>query len=129
MNTKAYALIAFSVVALSATVFAFLSNASPYVTVAQAQASKADNLHVAGDIDKTTLQVSNTVRECTFMITDESGDSLKIHSTDVPANMGEATKVVAIGGMDGEIFKARKLLLKCPSKYESEKEATQTARR
>jgi len=41
----------------------------------------------------------------------------------VPQNMGEATKVVAIGGMKDGKFVSDQLLVKCPSKYESEKKS------
>lgn len=113
-------LVGVSVVALSGAVVAFLANASPYVTVAQAKSSKADNLHLAGDIVPGSVDVNPLQRTARFMVKDLNGDSLLVVSDDVPTNMGEATKVVAVGGMQGDHFQARKLLLKCPSKYESE---------
>ncbi len=121
-------LVGVSAVALSGAVFAFLTNASPYVTVAQAKTSKADNLHLAGDIIPETLQVNALKRTAQFMVKDLNGETMMIVSSDVPTNMGEATKVVAVGGMNGEVFQARKLLLKCPSKYESETKGTEVAR-
>jgi cytochrome c-type biogenesis protein CcmE len=35
-----------------------------------------------------------------------------------PVNFEEATSIVAIGSYDGRVFQARKLLVKCPSKYQ-----------
>jgi cytochrome c-type biogenesis protein CcmE len=35
-----------------------------------------------------------------------------------PVNFEEATSIVAIGSYDGRIFQARRLLVKCPSKYQ-----------
>lgn len=128
MTPKSMLLVGVSAVALSGAVFAFLTNASPYVTVAQAKTSKADNLHLAGDIIPETLQVNALKRTAQFMVKDLNGETMMIVSSDVPTNMGEATKVVAVGGMNGEVFQARKLLLKCPSKYESETKGTEVAR-
>lgn len=120
MDSKGILVAGVSVMALSGAVFAFLTNASPYVTVAQAMQSKSDSLHVAGDILKPTLQVNSAARQCRFTLRDKAGQTLEVVSSDIPANMGDATQVVAVGGMDGDEFKAHKLLVKCPSKYESE---------
>lgn len=114
--------IVLTVVGLSAMVFAFLSNASPYVTVAQAKESGGNNLHLAGELDTKTIRSNPTKNEVRFIITDEQGQSMNVvYHGQRPANMGDANKIVAVGGMkDGE-FHASKLLIKCPSKYESTK--------
>lgn len=110
--------------AVCGMIVAFLSNASPYVTVAEAKASMADDLHLAGDMDKSTLETDVRARTVRFTLTDEQGQSLPVIYTGTPiANMGEATKVVAIGKCEEGVFKAHKLLIKCPSKYEAEKKA------
>lgn len=105
---------------LSAMVFAFLTNASPYVTIAEAKTAQGSNLHVSGDLDKASLVSRPRDGEVHFKLTDEKGDQVNVvyHGAQ-PANMGEATKVVAVGGMKGSEFHATKLLIKCPSKYES----------
>jgi cytochrome c-type biogenesis protein CcmE len=111
-----------AVVGLSAMVFAFLTNASPYVTIAEAKAMPGDNLHVAGDLDKSTISTNAVQHEVRFTLKDEKGDRVPVvYHGAPPANMGEATKVVAVGGMKGPEFHASKLLIKCPSKYESTK--------
>jgi cytochrome c-type biogenesis protein CcmE len=111
--------IVLTVAGLCAVVFAFVKNSSPYVTVAQAKASDRPSVHLAGDIDKSTVTVGRGT--VSFLITDEKGDTAQVvFSGPPPANMGEATKVVAIGAMKNGVFEAHKLLLKCPSKYESE---------
>jgi cytochrome c-type biogenesis protein CcmE len=111
-----------AVLAMSAVVTAFMSNASPYVTVAEARDARGDRLHLAGDILKETVQNDFSNRTLKFSLRDEEGAVVTIvHRGDPPANMGEATKVVAIGKMDGEQFVSDKLLVKCPSKYETEK--------
>jgi cytochrome c-type biogenesis protein CcmE len=46
-----------------------------------------------------------------------------IYSGPPPSNMGEATQVVAVGGMKDGVFRAHQLNLKCPSKYEGKKKS------
>jgi cytochrome c-type biogenesis protein CcmE len=107
------------VVGFGAMVAAFLGNASPYVTVQEAKQQSGDNLHLAGDIVPGTLKVSAPSQTVSFMVRDEKGDTLPVvYRGAQPSNMGAATKVVAVGGHKSGIFEARKLLLKCPSKYE-----------
>jgi cytochrome c-type biogenesis protein CcmE len=118
---KGALLILFLVAAgLGLAFFAFLGNASPYVTVREARGMRGDNLHLAGDIVQGTLATDRSTQTVRFQVRDEAGETAWIAYHGLPpANMGEATKVVAIGSMkDGE-FHSRKLLLKCPSKYES----------
>ncbi len=110
-----------AILGIGVVMTAFLINASPYVTIAEARKSEADNLHVPGDILKETLNVSTSKGQVTFMIRDKEGDTIPIlYKGAPPANMGEATKVVVVGGVKNNIFEARKMILKCPSKYESE---------
>jgi cytochrome c-type biogenesis protein CcmE len=116
-------IISLSIAALAAggMVFAFLQNASPYVSAAEAKTMKGDNLHVVGDIDKATVDLNIRQGQTRFAITDEKGDRLSILYTGAPiSNMGSATRIVVVGGMDGSVFHAHKVLVKCPSKYEGE---------
>jgi len=123
MKPGAVVAIDLTVVGLCAVVFSFIQNASPYVTVAQARDMRGDNLHLAGDIDRSTVKVASFDNTVTFKIVDEEGAEITVvYHGPPPANMGDATKVVAVGSMADDHFEAHKLLLKCPSKYESEAE-------
>lgn len=112
------------VVAVAAAIligFAFMKNASPYVSIKEAKLSLASDLHVAGNLDKGTLKTDVRAGKVTFTLTDEAGDRLPVVYSGAPiANMGEATQVVAIGKFQDGTFQAHKLLVKCPSKYEAE---------
>ncbi len=113
---------AIAVIAMVGVCYAFVTTASPYVTVEQARSTKGDNLHVPGDLIKGTVSTDVKAGVMNFELKDEAGSKVSVvYSGPPPANMGSATKVVAIGGMEGDKFHARKLLVKCPSKYESEK--------
>lgn len=113
-----------SVIALIAILgmgFAFLANASPYVSVAEAREQPGTQVHVAGDLLKETMKTDLTKRQIRFSIRDEKGDVLPVvYSGPPPANMGSATKVVAIGTLKDGSFQCDRMLIKCPSKYEGE---------
>lgn len=111
-----------ALLAVAAIVTAFLSSASPYVTVAQAREMTGNNLHVAGDLLKHTLRSDIQRGVVEFDLRDEHGEILSVTYTGLPpANMGEATTVVVVGGMSDGRFRAHRMLVKCPSKYEGEK--------
>jgi cytochrome c-type biogenesis protein CcmE len=119
MKAGTVATVVLTVGGLCAVVFAFVRNSSPYVTVAEAKSTNHESVHLSGDIDKSTVSVGRGT--VSFVITDEEGAKAHVvYSGPAPTNLTEATKVVAIGAMKGETFEAHKLLLKCPSKYESE---------
>ncbi len=108
--------------ALSAVVIAFTTGASPYVTIQQAKASRGDRLHLAGDIVKSTVQNDVYTQTLTFQVIDSNGDRIKVkHKGEKPANLSEATKVVAVGKIENGEFQSSELIVKCPSKYEAEK--------
>ena len=96
-----------------------------YVTVSE--------LHAAGNIGTTGLRVSGIVDpdqihwdaeniECRFPLT-ESGDTLwVVYRNMIPDQLAAAQQVVVEGRLaDDGLFQADKILLKCPSKYESKK--------
>jgi cytochrome c-type biogenesis protein CcmE len=108
--------------AMGGVLAAFIKNASPYVTVAEAKQSHADGVHLAGDLVKNSIVTDPKSGEIKFKIKDQDGqlaDVVYVGST--PGNLSEATKVVAVGGMDpNNVFVSHQLLIKCPSKYESQ---------
>jgi cytochrome c-type biogenesis protein CcmE len=112
----------FTVLALVAVVTAFVTQASPYVTVAQAKQSSDVQLHLAGDVVKDSLHNDSRGHLLTFKLKDQNGDIITVkHNGEIPADLDQVKKVVAIGGVkDGE-FCSSKLLVKCPSKYEADK--------
>jgi cytochrome c-type biogenesis protein CcmE len=107
--------------AASAMVVAFLSNASPYVTIAQARASNGTSLHLVGDLDKQTLSQDAMANRLRFELTDVNHDRIRVDFTGpAPANMGSATKVVVVGGVQEGVFRAHKIFVKCPTKYKGQ---------
>lgn len=96
---------------------------TPYVTIAEARATSS-GVQVKGLRDKnfTPEQVGN---EFFFSLQDETtGETLKVKFDGIkPGQFDEAYHVVAVGKYEAadEIFHAKKLLIKCPSKYESQR--------
>ena len=107
---------------VAAVGMAFVSNASPYGTFADARKSNSDSMHVAGDVLKETVITDLQHGTMHFSMKDSTGERMNVvYTGPPPANMSEATKVVAIGGVQSGVFYSEKLLIKCPSKYEDGK--------
>lgn len=94
---------------------------TPYVGIAEATSS-AKNVQVKGLLDKNFIpeQVSE---EFIFNLQDEeTGEVMKVKFSGVkPDQFDDAYHIVAIGKYNAEdsAFHAKKLLIKCPSKYEN----------
>ncbi len=57
----------------------------------------------------------------TFRMVDENGEEFEVVYNGVkPANLEQATEIVAIGKFENGRFEAEQLLVKCPSKYQAE---------
>ena len=111
-----------AVVAVGALAAVFVNNASPYVSIAEAKYSKGSGLHVAGQVEANSIQTDLAHNEIKFRLQDTNGQVLPVVYTGAPvSSLGTATKVVAIGQMQGGQFRSDQLLVKCPSKYESTK--------
>lgn len=110
-----------AVLAVSGMVYAFLNNSVEYVTVAQAKERVGTEVHIVGDIQKETIRQQLQKGSVDFLVKDEAGDAIPVHYQGPPiSNLGAATKVVIIGKMGDQYFEAKKVLVKCPSKYEGE---------
>jgi len=99
----------------------FADSVTPYVSVAEARTSER-NVQVKGLPDD-TVEPHMENNMFVFSISDEeTGETMLVRYKGVkPDNFDEAYHVVAIGKYTGDAFAADKLLIKCPSKYESEK--------
>lgn len=124
MKTGAVVSTGVAIVASSAMVYAFLTSASPYVSLAQARNMPNRSVHLSGDLVKDSVRVEPGRRTMAFRLRDENGEIVRVvHKGELPSNMTQATKIVAVGTLKKEEFHSRQLLVKCPSKYEDEKRA------
>lgn len=89
---------------------------TPYQNFKDAQQSKG-TVQVHGTLTPASARYDG--KELLFKIQDEHGAQLDVVYGDVkPGNFDQARDIVAIGHYEGGAFHARKLLVKCPSKYQ-----------
>jgi len=107
-------------------------DASTYVDFGQAFAmSTAGNkkeIHVVGELKKDANGHIVGIEEGTdrvsfsFIMVDDKGKEQKVfYNQPIPPDFTRSEKVVVIGTYVDNDFKASKILLKCPSKYQEEK--------
>ncbi len=102
-------------------VAAFILNASPYMTIAEAKTTSDKKINVVGDIVRETLVNNAAANTITFDLIDAKKDRIKVvYSGATPANMGNANRVVVIGECKNGKLVAKELRVKCPSKYEAQ---------
>ncbi len=117
-----------AIVVLAAVVFggvAFANTLTPYVTIAEARQSNR-TVQVHGYLEKVLGYDPNG--SFSFSITDDNHDVMTvIYERPRPANFEQATGFVAIGRYDPaeKVFRAQKLLVKCPSKYQEQEKPTE----
>ncbi|OZC01922.1 cytochrome c maturation protein CcmE [Rubricoccus marinus] len=89
-----------------------------YETFTEASTSGRD-AHVAGTwLPTQPVAYDPGANTFTFTMADEDGTTRRvIYANPKPANFEDAEKVVVEGRMEGEVFMADNILVKCPSKY------------
>ena len=104
------------VVLVALAVYMFVDSVTPYTQDFE-EAKSGKTLQVWGMIDLDSVQGNS------FNLMDEVGNSLPVISQDMlPPEFENSSSTVCIGSWDGQSFIATKVLLKCPSKYNEEKE-------
>jgi cytochrome c-type biogenesis protein CcmE len=99
----------------------FTKSMTPYVSFAEAKSSHR-TVQVMGALQKGSSTYDPARKMLLFTLVDpKTNDVIPVTYTDVkPANFEDAVSIVAIGRYENEKFKAEKLLVKCPSKYQGE---------
>lgn len=99
----------------------FMRNASPYAKISEVrQHLGSDDLHVVGQLVPKSLNQDPLAGKLDFRIKDETGELAVSYTGSPISNLEQATQVVVIGSYRDGSFHARDMLVKCPSKYESE---------
>ncbi|MCY4223235.1 MAG: cytochrome c maturation protein CcmE [Bacteroidetes bacterium] len=96
----------------------FGNQVSGYMHFSEAEASGA-SAHVVGIwVQPETAHYSPEDNLFVFHMQDEQGTVRKVHySNPKPASFESAEKLVVEGTLQGDIFMAEHILMKCPSKY------------
>ncbi len=106
--------------------YAFKSSLTPYVSFKEARELKK-TVQIAGVLERNSINYSKESRELQFIMKEkDKNDLMKIsYFGPKPLNFEDAESIVAIGSYEGNLFKAKEILVKCPSKYQG----TETERR
>ncbi|MEM1056483.1 MAG: cytochrome c maturation protein CcmE [Bacteroidota bacterium] len=104
----------------------FSNQVAGFGTFADATESER-NTHVAGMwVEDPPMRYDPASNVFTFSMTDEAGVTQEVVYYDPkPANFEDAEKVVVEGKMEGGVFVAENILVKCPSKYNEQNEFQQ----
>ncbi len=102
----------------SMLLFSFGDQVRSYMHFAEA-AETGKQAHVVGTwVKERRYRYERERNTFSFYMADESGDiRLVEYSNPKPANFEDAEQLVIEGAMDGDVFRAEHILVKCPSKY------------
>ncbi|MCS6904829.1 MAG: cytochrome c maturation protein CcmE [Bacteroidia bacterium] len=96
----------------------FASEVSEYTNFEQARKMQKEVHVVAKWVMKEKAHYDPQKDIFEFYLQDSTNNIARVHYPDpMPANFEKAEKVVVCGRYEGNIFKANKILMKCPSKY------------
>ena len=106
-------------------------DASTYVGFGEAyemaSAGNKKDIHVVGELTKDAsgnvvgIKTGLDKVSFSFDLVDESGRKQRVeYNEPMPQDFIKSEKVVVIGRYEGDVFKASKILLKCPSKYQEQ---------
>ena len=108
------------VLAVIMAMYSFKSTLTSYVSVTEAKASKRP-VQVAGIVVEGTDRYDLDSNNLLFTLREDGGDAMRVeYDGPRPGNFDNVNKVVAIGKYEPakQVFLARELLVKCPTKYE-----------
>ncbi len=122
------------IVVIAIAVFVIIStagDASTYVNFEEAKAlseSGSDKkVHVVGQLKKDAdgeiigVEPGEDKLTVTFLMEDNNKETNKVfYNKPMPPDLKQSEQVVVVGHYKGDIFYAKSILLKCPSKYEEE---------
>jgi len=107
------------------TISSFQNNAIYYLTLKELNTQRASlvgqPVRVNAPLDKSSIQFDDKSLTLKFNLTEDNLVLPVVYKGVVPDTMGQGESVVAEGrlGADG-VFQASTILVKCPSKYESQ---------
>jgi cytochrome c-type biogenesis protein CcmE len=121
MNYKKLIVLLFVICFLIIAFFSMRGVLTPYVSFQEAKQLEK-YVQIIGKLEKTT-GIKYAVGSISFSLSDDDNTVMRIiYSGPKPLNFEHAKQVVALGKYDisASVFKADKILTKCPSKYTKE---------
>ncbi len=115
-----------------AIIISTAGDASTYVNFEQAyqmaSTGNSTQIHVVGELPKDSsghvlgLEKSSDNLSFSFSLIDDAKKEQKVYYNEpMPPDFTRSEKVVVIGSYQNGLFIAKKILLKCPSKYQEQK--------
>ena len=103
-----------------AVIISTYSSSGTYATFNEARQSKAE-LNIVGFLDKKKALEYDPVKDAnlfSFYVKDKSGQECQVvYSGTKPQDFEKSEQIVLTGQMEGTVFHATRILMKCPSKY------------
>jgi cytochrome c-type biogenesis protein CcmE len=122
MNVKVILAGILLTVAVVVGVTSFQKTVTPYIPFSEAKRSSG-MVQVNGALADKNYVLDHDAQYLEFRLRDEHGEIMPVQYRGViPGNFDQATMIVAIGRYKGGHFEAEQLLVKCPSKYQTEEE-------
>lgn len=98
-----------------------LGDFSSYETFDSRKARKGKEVNIVGVLNKekgVVYEPTSNPNEFTMYVVDQEGNERKVIVKKAkPRDIERSEKVVLIGTMQGDVFVAKDILMKCPSKY------------
>lgn len=106
-----------------AVIISTVSNSSTYATFSTAADHEGKTFHVVGKLNKEKPYEYNPEVNANifgFYLVDTEGAEIKVlYNGTKPQDFEKSEQVVIVGKMSGDKFHASEILMKCPSKYNS----------
>ena len=123
-------IIALVLIAISiAVLISFMGDVTTYDTIALAKQKPGKAVTLVAKIDKNVPMEYDPVKNpnyLTFTAIDTLGNSIKVvYHNAKPTDMEKSERLVLKGSVNGDHFECKDILLKCPSKYKDDKNATE----
>ena len=112
-----------------ATLISFMGDVTTYDTIAVARQKPGKPVTLVAKMDKSKPIEYDPVKNpnyLSFTALDTLGNAIKvIYHNSKPTDMEKSERIVLKGSVEGDHFECKDILLKCPSKYKDDKNATQ----
>jgi cytochrome c-type biogenesis protein CcmE len=109
---------------LVGVLISMLGDFSRYETFDSAYAQKGKEINVVGELNENSPLIYEPLKDPNkfiFYLKDDKGNVREVmYKGEKPRDFERSEKVVVTGKLDGEVFMASKILMKCPSKYVEE---------
>jgi len=118
---KSHIIVLFVIAAAIAAIIGMSSDYSSYATFAQAQLQEGKEFRVIGNLTEEKVMEYDPIKDpnlFSFQMLDKDGLEKKVvYYGAKPRDFERSEDIVLTGKMEGDIFEASTILLKCPSKY------------